>query len=161
MAKDELSFEDFTLNVNPMILGFVNDIHDYMINNGCVCKITPAANSPVLSYTLMKTKRVIANYVFRKNGLIIRIYGDNISKYGEVFNTMPKGMITAVEKAPVCKRLVDPTKCNPKCGMGYVFELNKTVHQKCRYSSFMFEVKDENYAAIRDFLVHELSERSA
>lgn len=161
MAKDEISFEDFLQNVGHEILVFVNETHEFMLQNGCTFKIEAAKSGHVVSYILMKTKKVIANYVFRKNGLIIRIYGDNISQYAEILDVLPDGMTAAIEKAPACKRLIDPSKCNSRCGMGYVFELKGSPIQRCRYGSFMFDVKGENCAAIRAFLEREIKERIA
>ena len=161
MPKEEIKFEDFLLNVNPANLDFVNEIHEYLLENGCSYKIEAAKNGHVLSYTLPKTKKVLINYVFRKNGMIVRIYGDNIGKYTDILNTLPEGMVKAIEKAPICKRLIDPAKCNSRCPMGYVFELDGKEYKNCRYSSFMFEMKDENFAAIRDFIERELKERLA
>ena len=161
MPKDEIKFEDFLLNVSPGNMGFVHDVHDYMIQNGCTYKIEAAKSGYVFSYILPKTKKVIVNYVFRKNGMIIRIYGDNISKYMDILSTLPDGMVKSIEKAPVCKRLADPAKCNSRCPMGYVFTLNGKTYKNCRYSSFMFEVKEENFPAIHDFIEWEMRERTS
>ena len=78
MPKEGIKFEDFLMNVDPVNLGFINETHEFMLNKNCSYKIETAKNGYVFSYTLPKTKKVIANYVFRKNGMIIRIYGDNI-----------------------------------------------------------------------------------
>ncbi|MCL2703085.1 MAG: hypothetical protein FWE91_05700 [Defluviitaleaceae bacterium] len=159
MPKDEIKLEDFLLNVSPANLGFVHGTHDLLLTNGCTYKIETAKSGHVMSYLLPKTKKVIINYVFRKNSMIIRIYGDNIGKYTEILKTLPENMVKAIEKAPVCKRLVDPAKCNSQCPLGYVFDLNGKTYQNCRYNSFMFEVKEENFASIRDFVERELRER--
>ena len=124
MPKETVKFEDFLLDVNPENLGFIHDTHELMLQNNCTYKIEAAKSGYVFSYILPKTKKVIANYVFRKTGMIIRIYGDNVSKYADILNTLPAGMVEAIEKAPVCKRLVDPAKCNSRCPLGYVFDLN-------------------------------------
>ena len=160
MSKEEIKFEDFLMNVSPENLGFVHETHDLMLQRGCSCKIEAAKSGHVLSYVLPKTKKVIANYVFRKSGLIIRVYGDNISKYADFLHSLPDGMVRAIEKAPVCKRLIDPDKCNSRCPLGYVFDLHGKTYQNCRYSSFMFDVKEENYDSIRSFLERELKERT-
>lgn len=161
MPKEEIKFDDFILNVSPENLDFVHKTHSFMLENGCSVKIEAAKSGHVLSYLLPKTKKVIINYVFRKGGLIVRIYGDNVSKYADIMGTLPSGMVKAIEKAPVCKRLVDPTKCNSRCPMGYVFDLNGKTYQNCRYNSFMFAVTDENYASIHNFIERELKERTA
>jgi len=68
-------------------------------------------------------------------------------------------MVKAIEKAPVCKRLIDITKCNSKCRMGYDFTLKDTQYQKCQYNCFMFLVTDENISFINEFLANELNAR--
>jgi hypothetical protein len=159
MPKEEVKFEDFLLNVSPANLGFVNEIHDFLLENGCSFKIEAAKSGHVLSYLLPKTKKVIVNYVFRKSGMIVRIYGANIGNYADFLSSLPNGMIKAIEKAPACKRLADPTKCNSRCPLGYVFDLSGKTYKNCRYNSFMFELKDEHFTAIRDFIEKELEER--
>jgi hypothetical protein len=108
-----------------------------------------------------RNKRVILNFVFRKSGLIVRIYGDAVNAYLDFMETLPDGMIRAIEKAPVCKRLIDFTKYNSRCRMGYDFVLKGKHHQKCRYNCFMFLVSHENNPFIRDFLENELNAREA
>ena len=137
MPKEEIKFEYFLLNIDPVNLGFINEIHEYMNQKDCAYKIETAKNGHVFSYIMPKTKKVVANYVFRKNGMIIRIYGDNIGNYFGLLNTLPENMVKAIEKAPVCKRLADPAKCNSRCPMGYVFGLNGKTYQNCRYNSFI------------------------
>ncbi len=161
MSKEKIAFESFLTDVTPENLEFVNMTHDFLLKNGCTCKIELAKSGYVVSYLLAKTKKVILNYVFRKSGLIVRIYADNINGYLDILKTLPDNMVKAIEKAPVCKRLVDPTKCNSRCNMGYVFDLNGTNYQKCRFNSFMFEVKDENFKAITAFIEDELRCRTA
>ena len=104
-------------------------------------------------------KRVLLNYAFRKNGLVIRIYGDHVNDYIAFMETIPDGMQKAIAKAPVCKRLLDFTQCNPRCRMGYDFTLKGTRHQKCRYNGFMLPVTHENNPFIRAFLENELEAR--
>ena len=94
--------------------------------------------------------------MFRKSGLVIRVYGDYVHKYNDYLETLPIGMVKGIEKAPVCKRLIDITKCNSKCRMGYEFTLKGNHHQKCQYNCFMFPVNDENIPFIREFLEREL-----
>jgi len=101
-------------------------------------------------------KSGLANFVFRKSGLVIRVYGDYVHKYNDYLETLPIGMVKGIEKAPVCKRLIDITKCNSKCRMGYEFTLKGNHHQKCQYNCFMFPVNDENIPFIREFLEREL-----
>lgn len=160
MSKDGLRFEDFLMEVDSACLGIVTQLHEYLTENGCGVKLEAAKSGYVVSYSHNKTKKVIANYVFRKKGLIIRIYGDNVSNYAELIDTLPAGMADAIEKAPMCKRLMDPSKCNSRCPMGYIFTLKGTEHKKCRYNSFMFLINDENASYIKSFLENELMLRA-
>ena len=159
MDKKELKFEDFLMDVNPAYHEFVKQVHHYLLENECSIKMDVAKNGYLVSYS-DKNKRVILNFVFRKSGLVTRIYGDNVNHYNDFLETLPAGMIKAIEKAPVCKRLIDITKCNSKCRMGYDFMLKGTRHQKCQYNCFMFLVNDENNLFISDFLKKELTARA-
>ena len=159
MPKETIPFENFLQDVSQENIGFIHEMHDYMLQNGCAYKIEAAKSGYVFSYLLPKTKKVILNYIFRKNGMVVRIYGDNIGKYADILKTLPDNMIKAIEKAPVCKRLVDPDKCNSRCPMGNIFELNGKEYKNCRYNSFMFEVKKENHNAIRNFVEKERENR--
>ena len=160
MDKKELKFEDFLMDVNPAYHEFVTSTHGFLLENGCSVKMDMAKNGYLVSYS-DKGKRVIANFVFRKSGLVIRIYGDNAHLYNDFMETLPDGMIKAIEKAPVCKRLMDITKCNSRCRMGYSFMLKGARHHKCQYNSFMFVVNVENIPAISGFLKKELAARAS
>lgn len=161
MEKSEIKFEDFLNDVNPAYMEFITQMNDYLMSSGCKIKIEAAKNGYVVSYTHTKTKRVILNYVFRKKGLIARIYADHIGKYAAFLETMPEEMKKSVEKAPVCRRLVDPVKCNSRCGMGYEFDLNENHYQKCRYNCFMLLISDENNPFIKAFIENEVKERAS
>lgn len=161
MLDRELSFEDFLKDVSPIYQEFVQQAHDYMLQNGCKLKLQLAKNGYVVSYSHEKSKRAIINFVFRKSGLVTRIYGDCVNRYTDFMETLPDKMIMSIEKAPVCKRLINPLDCNPKCRTGYEFTVKGSLYQKCRYNCFMFEVNDESIPFIRTFLENEIRERSA
>lgn len=160
MKNNEIQFEDFLLTVDPAYMGFVNQIHDFLLLNGCTIKIALAKNGYLVSYTYAKMKRVIMNFVFRKKGLVIRIYGDHVNKYMDFLETLPEAMIKSIEKSPVCKRLVDPVTCNSRCSMGYDFKIHGAHYQRCKYNCFMFEVNEENNPFLKTFLENELKERA-
>ncbi len=159
MAKNEISFEDFLSGVSLDNLGFVQDMHEFLTKNDCGYKIEEAKSGFVFSCVFKKTKKVLFNYVFRKDKMLMRIYADNIGKYVDYLKTLPAEMVREIEKAPDCKRLIDPTKCNQRCPMGFTFELNGTLHQKCKYGCFLLEVKPETQAVLRGFIENELKER--
>jgi len=160
MEKKNVTYDDFILNVNPEYHEFVARTRELLFKRGCVEKIDQAKNGQLVSYS-DKNKRVILNFVFRKSGLITRIYGDFVNQYPDFMETLPDGMTKAIEKAPVCKRLIDITKCNPRCRMGYDFNLKSARQQKCRYSCFMFPVNHEDIPFIEAFIASELNAREA
>ncbi|MDL2324962.1 hypothetical protein LJC61_07430 [Ruminococcaceae bacterium OttesenSCG-928-A16] len=161
MSKDNFVFDDFLLDVTPETLPFVSGLHEYLLANGCGVKIQSAKSGYVVSYLHTKSKKVVANYVSRKKGLVMRIYGNNAAKYTAFIETLPATMKAEIEKAPVCKRLLDPTKCSSKCTMGNIFTLDGIEHKKCRYNSFMFLLTPESMPFIKSFLLQELTERNA
>ena len=159
-VKEEIPFENFLAEVSPQYVEFVTNLHDYLLTNGCKLKIETAKNGYVVSYSYAKTKRVFMNFVFRKSGLIARIYGDNVNKYIDFMQTLPAEMNKAIDKAPICKRLLDPTACNSRCSMGYAFEIGGNTYLKCKYNCFMFGVNDENIPFIKTFIENEIKERN-
>ena len=161
MDNNKASYENFLNEVHPVYREAADQIHDYLLRSGCKIKIQPAKSGYVVSYSDPRTKKVAANFVFRKNGLIIRIYGENFNKYIDFLEELPAGMIKSMEKSAVCKRLIDPSKCNSRCGMGYDFTVKGVRFQKCRYGCFMFEINDENIPFIKAFVENEIRERIA
>lgn len=159
MAKQDFTFEDFLADVAPELKGFVKALNDYLLSNSCTVKIEQAKSGFVVSYNSAATKRVVLNFVFRKSGLIIRIYADFVQSYEAFLQTLPEGMKKTVDKAPICKRLSNTAPCNSRCSMGFDFTLEDSHYQKCRYSSFMFPVNRENVPFIQAFVEHEIRER--
>lgn len=154
MANQKLAFEDFILTVDYENREFVHTLHQMLINCGCKIEVKEAKSGYLVSYLL--NKRTILNYVFRKKGLIIRIYANHLGSYLEFLDTLPDGMIKTIREAPLCKRLVTPGTCNSKCAMGYDFLLRGEHFQKCRNSAFMFLLCNENNSFIETFLKNEL-----
>lgn len=161
MEAQKPTFEQFLIDVDPSQLPYVMQIHTFLTDNGCKIKIELAKNGYVVSYTVVKVKKVIANFIFRKNGLLIRIYADNVSNYNNMLHAFPAEMQDAMVKASNCKRLLDPTKCSSRCPMGNVFSLRGETQKKCRYSSFVFLLSEQNTPFVQSFLENELRERSA
>lgn len=60
-----------------------------------------------------------------------------------------------IKKGSACKRLIHPNDCNPKCVMGYPFEMDGEQYQKCRYMAFMPALSAENNPHIKLFLENE------
>ena len=155
MPNNELSFEGFLLNVNPVYQDFVKKTHAWLLENGCKLKLQLAKNGYVVSYSHVQSRRVLLNFVFRKSGLVVRIYGDSADQYTDFLETLPDAMIKSIAKAPECRL------CNARCNKGYAFSIRGKAYQKCRYNCFLFAVDDESIPFIKSFLENEIRERSA
>ena len=86
----------------------------------------------------------------------LRIYPEHIREYQGFLNGLPEKMKKDIQNASVCKRLVNPNDCNPRCAMGYTFEMDGEQYQKCRYMAFMPTLSAENNPYIKLFLKNEL-----
>jgi len=153
-----MTFDDFLMEIDPKYHAFAREMDKYLLDNGCTLKISTAKSGYLVSYQHGKKKRVLLNFVFRKSGLVARVYAGNVEQYMETIENLPDNMKKSIEKAPKCKRFEDPPKCSPKC-IGYVFKLEGTHHQKCRYNCFLFEVNDETIPHIKEMVERELSSR--
>ena len=158
MEKVVYSFEDFWADVDPQYRDFVNTIHE-ALQKICKVKVESKANGFFVSYAHIKSKRSLLNFLFRKKGLMVRIYGDNIGKYGDFIDLLPEKMEKEIGKANLCRRLVNPEDCNPKCALGYDFSIRGKRYQKCRYNCFQFEVTPESVPVINEFLAQEQKAR--
>jgi len=159
MAQEKISFEQFTEAVDADNRQFVQDLHNYLLDNGCKVTFEEKKSGYLASYKYGKPPRVIMNFVFRKQGMLTRIYGEKIGGYPDFLNTLPKEMVQSIESAGICKRLVNNT-CSPKCS-GYDFMIGNEHFQKCRYSCFEFLMTGESNPYIKSFVEHELKERTA
>lgn len=150
---EKYTFQDFLASVDQENQAFVSEVHNELTGLGCKIDIKDAKSGYVVSYRL--NKKTIANYVFRKKGLIARIYADHIVRYMEALDDLPDEMARSIRKAPVCRRLADPSACNPKCSMGYDFVLRGERLQKCRNGAFMLLINEESRPYVRSLLLHE------
>lgn len=147
----------FIITVDSALTEFVTALHHKLTEDGCTIEVKEAKSGYVVSY--LYNKKAIANYVFRKKGIIARIYGNHIDDYMELLDTLPDRMMKIIQDAQVCKRLINPDDCNPKCAMGYDFILHGQRHPKCRNNAFMFLLCEENNPFIKTFLMSELAAR--
>lgn len=154
MTKEKLGFTDFIDTVDIDCQPFVTELHNDLTANGCKIEVKAAKSGYVVSYIL--GKKTVANYVFRKKGLIMRIYANHIRAYMPFLDTLPDDMVKAIQAAPPCKRFINPNDCNSKCAMGYDFILRGEPYQKCRYNAFMFLITEETKPFIQAFLLHEV-----
>lgn len=152
-------FKSFLDTVDGRFQGFVIEINDYLITNNCTRSIKSAKSGYIVSYLLDDTKRTLATFVFRKTGAKLRIYPEHISQYESFLDTLPEKMINEIKKSSVCKRLLNPDDCNPKCVMGYSFHIYNQDFQKCRYMAFMPTLSEENNPFIKQFLEKEICAR--
>lgn len=153
--SEKYTFQDFLASVDGENQKFVSDLHDELTALGCRAEVKSAKSGYVVSYS--RSKKTIANYVFRKKGLIARIYAGHIAQHMELLDTLPDSMVRSIQKAPICKRLVDPSACNQKCSMGYDFILKGERLQRCRYGAFMFLLTEESRPYIKSLLLKEAS----
>lgn len=150
----KVEFKDFVDSVAIENQKFIKELHDKLMGLGCKVEIKTAKSGYMVSYIL--NKKTVANYVFRRKGMLVRIYGVHADQYEEILETLPDEMIHTVEKAPICKRMADPGTCNPRCSMGYDFWLKGEHYQKCRSSAFMFMVCPQNNPFIQQLLLKEI-----
>ena len=154
------NFEEFHVTCPDDLKDFVLKIHESLQENGYKSKFESKASGYTASYSSPSTKRSIFNFFFRKNGLHSRHYVDDAHNYEGFLDTLPESMQKAISKSAVCKRMINPEECNPKCIMGYEFYLQGVNQQKCRYSCFQFPVDAESIPYIEEFLSQEISNRA-
>ena len=146
----------FMETVDERFCSFVSQINEYLTGNGCKCDIKSQKSGYVVSYVLNDSKRTLATFVSRKTGMKLRIYPEHLQEYQHFLDTLPEKFKKEIKKASVCKRLVNPDDCNPKCIMGYTFVLDGEQYQKCRYMAFQPTLSEENNPYIKQFLEMEL-----
>ena len=149
-------FNMFMETVDGRFRSFVSQINEYLTDNGCQCSIKSQKSGYVVSYMRIGSKRVLATFISRKTGMKLRIYPEHIEGYQGFLDTLPEKVKKEIKKASVCKRLINPDDCNPKCAMGYTFALDGERYQKCRYMAFQPTLSEENNPYIRQFLEKEL-----
>ena len=154
---EKITFEQFFQAVDSDNQTFVQDLHNFLLDNGCKVAFEEKKSGYLASYKYGKPPKAVLNFVFRKNGMITRIYGEWISGYPDFLNTLPNEMVQHIESAGICKRLVHNT-CSPKC-IGYDFTIGCEHFQKCRYNCFEFLMTSVSKPYIKAFVEHELKER--
>ena len=156
MEQVNEKFADFLETVDNRYQNFVINTNDFLVLNNCKCEIKSAKSGFTVSYILSSNKRTLATFVFRKTGLKLRIYPEHLYQYADFLNTLPDKMKNEIQKASVCKRLINPDDCNPKCVMGYDFFIDGGHYKKCRYMAFMLTLTAESNPYIKTFLEKEL-----
>lgn len=161
MPKETIPFEDFVAAAGSAHTQFINDLHSFLVEQNCVVNIKEAKSGYVVSYIHTPTKQTVCNYVFRKKGPMLRIYADSIAEYMGILEGWPDSMKETVRKAGPCKRLLDPSACNPRCPMGFDFVLEGERQQKCRNNAFMFFLEDSTKPYLLEIMKQELSAQTA
>ena len=135
---------------------FVEEINRLLLDSNCTREIKTAKSGFTVSYLMQDTKKTLATFVCRKTGIKIRIFPQRLPAYMEFLDTLPTKMKKEIAKASVCKRLINPEDCNPKCVMGYDFIMDKAHYQKCRYMAFMPTITEESTPYIIKLLEKEV-----
>ena len=148
------AFDDFKQSLKPAEQAGVQALHEALLNQGCQAEIKEAKSGYTVSY-LKPNRKTLANFVCRKSGVKLRLYPESISRYEAFLSTLPEAIKKAIRKASVCKRLIDPDDCNPRCQTGYSFTLDGESFQKCRYMAFFFNVNESTLPSLLAFLEQE------
>lgn len=159
MAKENGSFKEFLSAVAPEHRAFVEKLNNKLIEQGCTLVIKEAKSGYTASYQL--EKKTVMNWVFRKAGILARIYGDNAGKYEDVIASLPTKMQTKMTSSRDCKRLIDPTACSDTCVKGFIYELSGKTHKKCRNDGMFFLLTNETAEHIARLVCAEVTVRKS
>jgi hypothetical protein len=159
MAKLKASFQEFLSAVAPEYQAFVEKMNDKLIEQGCDLVIKEAKSGYTASYQL--EKKTIMNWVFRKAGVLARIYGDNVGKYEDIVASLPDDMQKKMITSRDCKRLIDPNECSSTCVKGFVYSLNGDTYKKCRNDGMFFLLTDETAEHIAGLVCAEVTVRKS
>lgn len=153
-----ITYDDFIKTVEEDNRAYVNELNTLFLENGCKTEIKEAKQGYVVTYAYMKDKKRIAlmNYVFRKNGMMVRIYARHICMYQTFLDSLPEDMKKSVVKAGDCKRLTGVSECSPTCTAGYDFMMDGVNYKKCKNSSFFWKVEFKSMEYIKEMLENEL-----
>jgi len=157
MPKEKITFEQFFKAVDVNNQPFVHELHKHLMDNDCKVTFEEKKIGYLASYKYGKPPRAVMNFLFRKHGMLVRIYGERISGYPDFLESLPPEMVDAIRKGGTCGRLAENT-CSMKC-TGYDFMIKGEHFQKCRYNCFEFLITDGNNPFIKAFVEHELAER--
>lgn len=159
MAKEKGSFKEFLSAVAPEHQAFVKKLNTKLIEQGCDLVIKEAKSGYAASYQL--EKKTVMNWVFRKSGILARIYGDNAGKYEDIIASLPAEMQKKMTASRDCKRLIDPTACSDTCVKGFVYTLNGDIHKKCRNDGMFFQLTNETAEHIAGLVSAEVTVRKS
>ena len=157
MAEEKVSFKDFLSAVVPEHQAFVEELNSKLIEQGCSIVIKEAKSGYAVSYQI--ENKTVMNWVFRKSGVLARIYGDNVGKYEDIIASLPADMQNEMTTSRDCKRLIDPNACSDTCVKGFVYALNGDIHKKCRNDGMFFLLTNETAKHIAELVCAEVTVR--
>jgi len=143
----DYTINDFIAATAPQHQNFVKTTHEGLTATGCKLKIESKASGLFASYKHAKTKKSLANLLFRKSGLLVRLYPGN--KTPEIPAALTATMIKEIDKAIDCKY------CSEKCPKGYQFSVGSHAYDKCHYGAFLFAVTEESKPIVAAWLQRE------
>ena len=88
--KKNIDFSEFMTAVSQENHEFIVNLHQELLHQGYRIHIKEARSGYVAAYVLHN--KTIANYIFRKKGMLIRIYGAHVNEYEAVLDTLPLEM---------------------------------------------------------------------
>lgn len=159
MGKEKYTYDNFIENSGGAHVDFYNELNTILTQNGFDIRVECKKTGYALSYIDKSTKKTLINFVNRKKGTHIRVYGSHTDRYMELFERFPAHMVKELKKGPDCKRLIDPNACNSKCPMGVNILIDEELFGKCRYSALFFLIEPEKYDMLKELIICEMKER--
>ena len=92
-------FNMFMETVDERFRSFVNQINEYLTENGCKCDIKLQKSGYVVSYVLNDSKRTLATLISRKTGMKLRIYPEHIREYQSFLDKLPEKVKKGSQKS--------------------------------------------------------------
>lgn len=150
-------FSDFIMSVPQEHQIFVKSLHDKLTDLGCKIKVKAAKSGYAVSYQY--NQKAIMNWVFRKAGILARIYGDHVGMYENIVSALPADMQRKMTASRDCKRLLDPASCSDTCVKGFVYRIGEETFKKCRNDGMFFLLDKSNESYIQALVEAEISAR--
>lgn len=138
--------ENFMLFLNDIpedCREFVSELDKYLSSTGSKRTIKTARSGYVTSYSHPRSGRALLNYVFRKSGVKMRIYAENIGDHSEILSDFPDNMKSDITKSGDCKKLIG-LNCSPTCTAGYSFVMDGAEYKKCKNTAFFHSLTHNN-----------------
>lgn len=135
--------------------GFVLELDKFLTEKGSKRTIKNAKSGFVTSYNSPKSGKTLLNYVFRKTGVKMRIYAQNVGEYDDILSDFPDNMKKDIIKGGDCKKL-NGLNCSPTCGGGYEFTMDGVEYKKCKNMAFFHSLEEGKFDAIRRLIEAEI-----